>query len=170
MIREARASDLPMMRDIEVAAGEAFRMLGMDAVADDPAPALEALAAYQQVGRAWVASDTGDKPVAYLLVGVVDSYAHIGQVSVHPLHSRKALGRQLIDTAASWAAARGLRGMTLTTFAHVPWNAPYYARLGFRTVPESEWPTGMRQIVQSEAAHGLAAWPRVVMLLEFPAR
>ena len=170
MIREARASDLPAMRDIEVAAGEAFRLLGMDAVADDPPPELQTLAAYQQEGRAWVASDAGDEPVAYLLVDVVNSFAHIAQVSVHPLESRKALGRQLIDTAASWARARGLKGMTLTTFANVPWNAPYYARLGFRTVPESEWPDGMGQMVLEEAAHGLDDWPRVVMKLEFPAK
>jgi hypothetical protein len=53
--------------------------------------------------------------------------------------------------------------MTLTTFEHVPWNAPYYERLGFRVVPEELWTEGMRQVVEHEAALGLAAWPRVVM-------
>ena len=163
MIREARAEDLPRMRDIEVAAGEAFRTLNMGAVADDAPPSLEALAVYQQDARAWVAADYGDQAVAYILVDVVDAFAHIEQVTVHPLHARQGLGRRLIDKAGRWAAARGLKGMTLTTFERVPWNAPYYARLGFQPVPEHQWPDGLCQIVQSERAHGLDAWPRVVM-------
>jgi len=151
------------MRDIEVAAGEAFRTLGMEAVADEAPPSLEALANYQRDGRVWVATDSGDVAVAYKLVDVVERFAHIEQVTVHPLYARQGLGRHLIDEAALWAATLGLEGMTLTTFEEVPWNAPYYARLGFLPVPEHEWSGGLRRIVQSERAHGLDAWPRIVM-------
>lgn len=168
MIREAKAKDLPKMRDIEVAAGEAFRTLGMGAIADDAPPSLESLAVYQQDARAWVATDSGDEAVAYILVDVVEPFAYIEQVTVHPLYARQALGRRLIDEAALWAAVRGLKGMTLTTFERVPWNAPYYARLGFQPVPEYQWSDGLRQIVQSERAHGLDAWPRVIMKKDFP--
>ena len=168
MIREARAEDLPAMRDIEVAAGEAFRTRGMGAVADDPPPSLEALATYQQDGRAWVATDSGDVAAAYILVDVVERFAHIEQVTVHPLFARQDLGRKLIDEAGLWAATLGLDGMTLTTFEDVPWNAPYYARLGFQPVPEHEWSGGLRRIVQSERAHGLDAWPRIVMKRRLP--
>jgi GNAT superfamily N-acetyltransferase len=61
--------------------------------------------------------------VAYLLVDEVDQHAHIEQVTVHPLHARCGLGRNLIAEAARWAAAQGLEGLTLTTFDNVPWNA-----------------------------------------------
>lgn len=166
MIRKAREDDLPKMREIEVAAGDAFRTIGMGAIADDAPPSLEALANYQQNARVWVAADSDDEAVAYILIDVVERFAHIEQVTVHPLHARQALGRKLIDEAASWAAARGLEGMTLTTFAEVPWNAPYYVRLGFQPLPEYELSDGLRQIVQSEVAHGLNAWPRVVMKRE----
>ncbi|MDQ1058581.1 GNAT superfamily N-acetyltransferase [Arthrobacter globiformis] len=168
MIREARAKDLPKMRDIEVAAGEAFRTIGMGAIADEAPPSLEALAVYQQNARAWVATDSGDEAVAYILVDVVGPFAHIEQVTVHPLYARQAIGRRLIDEAALWAAARGLKGMTLTTFERVPWNAPYYARLGFQPVPEYQWSDGLRQIVQSERSQGLDAWPRVIMKMDLP--
>ena len=60
MIRDAQAEDLSKMRGIETAAGEAFRRVGMAAIADDPPPALDTLAAYQQDGRAWVATDSAD--------------------------------------------------------------------------------------------------------------
>ena len=151
------------MRGIEAAAGEAFRLVGMAAIADDPPPALDTLAVYQQDGRAWVATDSADEPVAYLLLDVVDRFAHIEQVTVHPRYARRGIGRLLIEEAARWAEARGLHGLTLTTFEEVPWNAPYYRRLGFQEVPEPQWSERIRQIVQSEHDHGLAGWPRVVM-------
>lgn len=155
------------MRDIETAAGEAFRLIGMAAIADVPPPALEALAAYQRDGRAWVATDSADDPIAYVLLDVVDRLAHIEQVTVHPQHARRGIGRLLIEEAARWGATLGLHGLTLTTFEDVPWNAPYYRRLGFREVPEAQWSDGIRRIVQSERDHGLAAWPRVVMKKAF---
>ena len=38
----------------------------------------------------------------------------------------------LIEHVAGWARAHGSPALTLTTFTEVPWNAPYYERLGFR--------------------------------------
>lgn len=168
MIRKAKPEDLPKMRDIEVAASETFRSLNMGAIADDAPPSLDALAIYQQDARAWVETGAGDEAVAYILVDVVEPFAHIEQVTVSPFYARQGLGRKLIDEAARWAAARGLKGMTLTTFEEVPWNAPYYLRLGFQPVPEYQWSDGLRQIVQSECVHGLDAWPRIVMKRDFP--
>lgn len=170
MIREAKAKDLPKMRDIEVAAGEAFRTIDMGVIADDAPPSLEALAIYQQDARAWVATDSRDEAVAYILVDIVEPFAHIEQVTVHPLYARRAIGRKLIDEVALWAATRGLKGLTLTTFEKVPWNAPYYARLGFDPVPEYQWSYGLQQVVQSERAHNLHAWPRVVMKKDLPGK
>lgn len=163
MIRVARAEDLPSLREIERAAGSAFRDLGMAAVADDEPPALSDLAAFQQDGRAWVATDAADRPVAYLLISVVDGNAHVDQVSVHPTHARQRLGRALLDTADAWARQRGLPAMTLTTFADVPWNAPYYERLGFHVLDQHEVGEGLRQVEEHERSIGLAVWPRVSM-------
>ena len=67
------------------------------------------------------------------------------------------------DAEAAWAHEQGLGAMTLTTFADVPWNAPYYVRLGVRVVPEQEWTPGLRRIRDHEAVTGHDAWPRVVM-------
>jgi len=164
VIRAARPGDLARIRDIEVAAGELYRDFGMDAIADDPPPSDEDLTVFQHNGRAWVATDSDDIPIAYILVETVDGWAHIEQVSVHPSHSRKGLGRALIDHAELWADGCGLGGMTLTTFREVPWNAPYYERLGFVPVPEPAWSEGLRRIVSQEGLHGLNAWPRVVMM------
>ncbi|THJ68477.1 GNAT family N-acetyltransferase [Arthrobacter echini] len=120
--------------------------------AEDEPPTVHALLTYQRDGRAWV--DVDDR---------VDDAAHIEQVSVHPDHAGQGRGRELIETAARWAGQRGLAALTLTTFAHVPWNAPYYARLGFTVVPPDQWPAGLQRIREHEADLGLDAWPRVAM-------
>ncbi|MFE5504797.1 GNAT family N-acetyltransferase [Amycolatopsis japonica] len=162
MIRLATLEDLPALQDIERAAGEPFRALGMAAIADDDPPSIADLTAFQRDGRAWV-WDAGDGPVAYLLAEVVDGHGHIEQVSVHPDHARRGLGRRLIEHAAEWASRESLAGLTLTTYAEVPWNAPYYARLGFTTLDEESLTEGLRAVRAHEIARGLDAWPRVTM-------
>lgn len=162
-IRAARYGDLAVLRDIERAAGSWFREIGMPEIADDEPLSLDELARYQEDNRAWVAADAADVPVAYLIADVVDGDLHVEQVSVHPRAARRGIGRTLLDHAAAAAAGRGLRGLTLTTFAEVPWNAPYYARCGFRVLDDSELSPGMRAVREREVAHGLHRWPRVYM-------
>ncbi|MFE8914281.1 GNAT family N-acetyltransferase [Streptomyces globisporus] len=166
-IRSARRSDLPVLQDIERAAGEPFRALGMAFVADDDPPPLDLLESYRQAGRCWVATDplsaTGDRPLGYVLADPVDDALHIEQVSVDPAAARRGIGRDLIAHLAALAAQRGMTALTLTTFTDVPWNAPYYARIGFRVLAEHELTDGLRAIRAEEAQHGLDRWPRVCM-------
>jgi hypothetical protein len=49
---------------------------------------------------------------------------------------------------------RNVAALTLTTFRDVPWNAPYYARLGFEVFAREHWGPAMRQRVAREAAGG----------------
>ncbi|WP_165367457.1 GNAT family N-acetyltransferase, partial [Phytoactinopolyspora endophytica] len=163
MIRHARAGDLKYLQEVERAAGAPFRDVGMDMIADDEPPSVHDLATFQRADRAWVYVDESDRPVAYLLVEVVDEHAHIEQVSVHPSHARRGIGRSLIDVADGWARERGLAGLTLTTYAQVPWNAPYYERLGFRVLAEEDLTDGLRAIRKEESTRGLDTWPRVTM-------
>ncbi|MFD4000563.1 GNAT family N-acetyltransferase [Streptomyces rubiginosohelvolus] len=169
-IRSARRSDLPVLQDIERAAGEPFRALGMAFVADDDPPPLDLLESYRQAGRCWVATDplsaTGDRPLGYVLADPVDDALHIEQVSVDPTAARRGIGRDLITHLAALAARRGMTALTLTTFTDVPWNAPYYARIGFRVLTELELTDGLRAIRAEEAQHGLDRWPRVCMRRE----
>jgi hypothetical protein len=83
-IRTASMSDLPVMQDIERAAGGWFREIGMPEIADDEPLSVPELARYQRENRAWVAADDAGVPVAYLIADIVDGAMHIEQVSVHP--------------------------------------------------------------------------------------
>lgn len=94
---------------------------------------------------------------------VLTSSVHVEQVSVDPAHAGLRIGQQLLEIAAEWTRQQGLAAMTLTTFALVPWNAPYYARLGFAVLPEDEQSPQLRAIRKAEIERGLDAWPRVTM-------
>ncbi|MHA7263146.1 GNAT family N-acetyltransferase [Arthrobacter sp. TMN-37] len=163
LIRGAQAGELSALREIERAAGEQFRALGMAQIADDEPLGVDELAGFQADGRAWVAVDEADRPVGYLLVKRVGNDAHVEQVSVHPAAARQGIGGRLLEAAEDWGRRQELVGLTLTTFTDVPWNAPYYRRLGFRDVPADRLEPALAQIVAEEAAHGLARWPRVVL-------
>lgn len=166
VLRTAGPDEPAVLRDIERAAGEAFRDIGMPEIADDEPLPRDTLAAYQRAGRAWVAADPDGRAVAYLIADVVDGDLHITQVSVHPAAARRGLGRALIDVAGDAAAAEGRTALTLTTFTDVPWNAPYYARCGFRPIDDRDLTPGLRTIRRREAALGLDRWPRVCMRRE----
>jgi len=55
--------------------------------------------------------------------------------------------------------------LTLTTFREVPWNGPYYQRLGFVYLTVEEETPGLRAIRSSERERGLDKWPRACMRL-----
>lgn len=142
-VRQARPEDAGRLQAIQFAAGNAFRDIGMPAAADTfPLPA-ESLSGYRRAGRAWVAADEHDEPVGFVVADVVDGRVHIEQVSVHPAHAGQRIGAMLLDYVADWAADQDIHAMTLITFRGIPWNAPYYERLGFREMADSEVTPGL---------------------------
>nr|WP_053737281.1 GNAT family N-acetyltransferase [Nocardia sp. NRRL S-836] len=154
LIRLAQPAELPYLQEIENASGEPFREVGLPEIADDAPMSLEALAEHE----VWVAVGEHGVPVAFIAVGPVDGATHIHQVSVHPSCARQGIGAALIEHVT-----RPGRAVTLTTFRDVPWNGPYYERLGFRVVTEPS--PGLAAIMREEASRGLDPATRVAMVL-----
>jgi GNAT superfamily N-acetyltransferase len=151
------------MRQAEIASGQRFREVGLDAIADDEPPPAAVFEAYAVAGRAWVAVAPSSGVVGFVIVDMVDSAAHIEQVSVVPAHQGRGVGRALIDQVRRWACENGLPALTLTTFNDVPWNRPLYEHLGFRVLGAEEIGPGLRAVMATEAAHGLDPASRVAM-------
>jgi GNAT superfamily N-acetyltransferase len=162
-IRAPRHDELEGLVVIEREAGAAFAAIGMHEIARDDPGSVAELEPFRAAGRAWVAVDADDHPIAYLLSAVVDGCAHVEQVSVAPAFARRGLGAALIDHLAAVAAAEGRRGVTLTTFRDVPWNAPYYERLGFTIVAPADQEPELRALVAEEAQRIPGDAPRVAM-------
>ena len=135
-------------------------------MADDEPPPVEVLLSYTESGRAWVAVDSDDVPVGYVVVNVVDGAAHIEQVSVATAQQRKGTGRLLVEQARRWAGENALSAVTLTTFSHVPWNKPLYEHLGFRALSSEEIGPELRSLMEHEASRGLDPATRVAMTAE----
>ncbi len=151
------------MRQVEIASGQRFREVGLDAIADDEPPPAAVFEAYAAAGRAWVAVGPSSGAVGFVIVDMVDGAAHIEQVSVVPAHQGRGVGRALIDQVRRWAGENGLPALTLPTFNHVPWNRPLYEHLGFRVLADEEIGPGLRAVMATEAAHGLDPASRVAM-------
>jgi GNAT superfamily N-acetyltransferase len=162
-IRPPAGDELEALRSVERDAGRAFHAIGMAEIADDePLPLVE-LETFRAAGRAWVAVDGHDRPVAYVLSAVVDGCAHIGQLSVASTHARQGLGVALIDHLETAALAEGRPALTLTTFRYVPWNAPYFRRLGFMVAGQADQGPELAALVAREATTIPGAAPRVAM-------
>ena len=85
-------------------------------------------------------------------------------MSVRPTAGHQGRGRALVEAVCSWAAANGYPAVTLTTFRDVPWNAPFYSKLGFREL--TELTPGLEAIRSHERAIGDDEFgPRIVMTL-----
>jgi cell volume regulation protein A len=163
VIRQIRDADLPQLRVIEARAGSLFGQIGMQAVAEEEPAGVSELTRFLESGRAWVVTEDGDSPVGYLLADIVDGTGYIAQVCVDPSVAHRRLGKRLVEHAAGWARRQGLPALTLTTFADVPWNGPYYERLGFRRLAPDEIGPGLAAIRRAEAGRGLDTWPRICM-------
>lgn len=112
--------------------------------------------------RVWVAV-CDEVVVAFAIVKIFAEFAHIHELDVHPAQARRGLGRALITHIVHWARNRGFDALTLTTFLDVPWNAPYYKRLGFAVIEMSALPPHLKAILEAEARAGLDMTHRVGM-------
>ena len=118
-------------------------------------------------GRLWVARTLEPAaPVGFAAATLMDGTAHLYELDVLPAHGRKGLGRALVLHVAHWAQESRFVSLTLTTFRHLPWNAPFYASIGFVAMAEREVGPSLRVAMAEEAAHGLDPAKRVAMKLD----
>jgi GNAT superfamily N-acetyltransferase len=164
-LRRARSGELPALPDIEHLAAQQFLHSPYPYVAGMPAQSLEQLHEYQRSGGVWVAVAREGTVAAFVVCKEVDSALYIAEAGVHPAHARQGLGSALLKLVGQWAREQGYPALLLTTFRDVPWNAPYYQRLGFHILRDEEVKPGLRAIRAQETAHGHPPESRVCMRL-----
>ncbi len=158
----ASSEHVGQLSAIERSAGTVFG----DAV---PAELLEhvtpesVLRAAQEEGTLWVALGPDGEPVGFARAVVADRRAHLAELDVLPAHGRRGVGTALVRVVEDWAYSSGISEITLTTYRDLPWNAPFYARLGYAVVPESDWDADMRGRFEAEAGPDSERAKRVVM-------
>jgi len=154
-------AEIPLIREIERASAQRFIGL-MDALAaDEPSPA-EILAARIASDGLLVALDA-DTPIAFVMFRPVEDGLYIEQLDVLPAFAGRRIGAALLDAVAGLARSGGLARLTLSTFRDVPWNAPYYRRLGFADIADDALTPGLFEIRREHLARGLDESQRTFM-------
>ena len=157
-VREAGAADLPLLQGIEAAADQTF--VALFGPLDWEEPSTGAWRA-RQPGFILVAEE-GARVVGFAHVLRLEGTAHLEQLAVHPDHHRHGHGSALLAAVVDRVRTEGHGELTLSTYAEVPWNAPYYRRHGFEVV-ERPGPL-LQRLQEKEEQMGLTRYgPRVVM-------
>jgi GNAT superfamily N-acetyltransferase len=165
-IRLARSFELDLLADIENDAFVTLRdALGIED--DGRTVPLAKLADSLNAELLYVATDDMDRPFAFLAATELDNAIYVTEIDVAQRRQRKGVGRRLMRAIIEVAQKRGLSGVTLTTDRHVPFNAPFYASLGFRVLDEHEMSAGLLEILKFEISHAADPKRRVAMALWF---
>lgn len=165
-IRPTLAGDIPLLPSIERSAAQAFLSV----------PSLAWLAAgevlsefehqlFVQAQASWVAVDEHERVMGFLCARLEGDALHIHEVSVAQQAQGQGLGRGLIAQAIGAARGMGCAEVTLTTFAQVPWNAPFYQRLGFAVISQEQLGERLLGILEEERRLGLVGRCAMRMIL-----
>jgi putative acetyltransferase len=161
-IATARPADLPLLPAIELAAARLLLGRAPESLLTE-VTSQAVLRKAQSLGQLWVAL-ADDVPVGFAHVEILEAgSAHLEEIDVHPDHGRRGVGTMLVQTVCEWAANAGYGSVTLSTFRDVPWNMPFYARLGFEVIPTDSLTPALRAAVEDEERRGLDSTTRVVM-------
>jgi GNAT superfamily N-acetyltransferase len=159
----ARIEELPMLSEIEQSAARLFLDTPYAFLVNDEPLSLDFVQQQFSAGRVWVAVDCHETVVGYAISREVDDTLYLQQIDVEPEHGRRGIGSALVKTVCAWAQQQGYAIVSLSTFRNLPWNAPFYSKMGFYPVDEAELTTGFQQIRLKELAAGLPIVERVIM-------
>ena len=126
----------------------------------------ELLYSAQKDARLWVAVTDDGKPVGFAMADIVDGSAHLDEMDVLPEFGRRGIGTKLMNTLINWARSADYPLLTLITFRHLPWNAPFYKRLGFVSMDSSEVGEQLSALLAEEGNAGIDISKRICMKLD----
>lgn len=164
LVRLAQLQDIPQLIAIERSAAQLFlQQPAWRFLAEGPVMSRQQHADFIQQQQEWLAESTPGEVAGFIAVLPQRQDWHIAELSVAVDWQRRGIGRRLIAEVAMLAKSQGAQRLTLTTFIDVPWNAPYYQRLGFQPVAVERLSLPLRQRLAEEAVQGFVAGSRCAM-------
>lgn len=156
-IRPALLDDIAQLIAIELSAAQAFlRLPELAWLARAEGLDEKAHKAFIADAGSWLAEDDQGQALGFVCLRLEGQALHIHELSVRLPSQGQGIGRQLLDQACAVARHRGAQEVTLTTFAQVAWNGPFYARHGFEVLDEQQLGARLQGILATERAHGLS--------------
>ena len=120
----------------------------------------------QSEARLWVALTDDRTPVGFAMADIVDGGAHLDEMDVLPDYGRQGIGTRLVRTFIDWARSRNISAVTLITFRHLPWNAPFYEKMGFVAMQPAEPGEELANLLVEEGQAGIDVRKRLCMKLD----
>ncbi len=162
IISQATEAHLSALPEIERQAAFLFVDYDLPREVIEAATPMASFRAALHAGYLWVAL-AGELPVGFAQAERLGANLHLEELDVHPAHGRRGVGRALVEAVCACARAQGRRAVTLTTFREIPFNEPFYQKLGFHSLAAEALPPELKRRVAEEDARGLQAHRRVVM-------
>jgi GNAT superfamily N-acetyltransferase len=152
-VRPARGNEVGELQNIDLASASLFRGTGLIDFGplgepSQPIPEDRLRKGFGD-GLIWVAVNNLEELVGFALCSDRGDDLYLDQLSVLPRHGRQGLGTRLVRRCLQEAEARSFKRVSLSTFRKVPWNGPFYKKLGFREVPTwrlQDWQTEIREL------------------------
>jgi GNAT superfamily N-acetyltransferase len=160
------SAEIPLLQALQVRAGAPFRAAGMHSVADNPPTHEETFREAIAAGLLHVAKQF-DQPIGFTLALRRGGDCHLEQMSVDPASQRQGIGSALMRHVLEVARGLGFERVTLSTFKTVAWNGPYYERIGFHYLADSELSPPLVKVREDEAASGIDMNSRAMMAFDF---
>lgn len=164
-IVKAEEKHARLLPGVERSAGKSFlNVQGYEWIASDTVMTAKAHMKLIGQGTVWLALGSDHHVWGFLSAEVCLDVLHIWEISVHQDAQGQGIGRSLMAEAEAFAVQQGLRAVSLTTFRYVPFNAPYYERLGYAIMGDAALDDRLRSILADEAASGLKEDTRCAMV------
>ena len=168
-IRLAIPDDAPLLPPVERCAAQAFRSIDeLGWLADAATMTVDRHRQLIALSTCWVAVDAQARPMGFLSAERHGSDFHIYELSVKQSVQGQGWGRRLVETAMEYARLNQLACVTLTTFTQVPWNAPFYRRLGFEVTAGATLGKRLADILAQEYGCGFEPESRCAMSWRVP--
>ncbi len=163
-LRLAQAEDADHLPAIEAAAAEMF-LSDPDLLDFDPNDTWtpDELRRLIRKGHCLV-SHVGDAIAGFIACEPFRRELHIWEMDVHPSFQKRGIGAGLVRAIQIDARNSGFKALTLTTFRDLPWNGPFYERLGFEEVTALDAHPRLAGELANEADDGLPATRRCAMI------
>ena len=161
--RFAAPHDVETIRAIEFEAGLRFVSVGMTGIADAPPMAREVVERKIEAREIIVALDQQASCAGFVMFEPQPMRIYVQELDVLSSHAGRRIGAALLEEVARIARDQQLTQLVLSTYRDVPWNAPYYRRLGFRDLALSELDAALLARRDAHIARGLDESKRVFM-------
>lgn len=163
--RFAAPHDANAIRTIEFEAGQRFASVGLAGIADASPMELAVVERKIAADEIIVAVAAG-AACGFVMFEPQPTRIFIQELDVLTSYAGRRIGAALIEQVAQLARRRQLTQLILSTYRDVPWNAPYYRRLGFRDIGATELDAALIARRDAHIAQGLDESRRVFMRRE----